>query len=78
MQIHLRAPGLLAENTNMMSFFWNMRGFNKTLKHSVVKEWISNKDMLFGYILETRVKENKSVKILNSAFKDWSHMANYE
>lgn len=78
MQIHLRASGLLAEIIDMMSFFWNVREFNKTLKHSIVKELISNKEMIFGCILETKVKENKSVKILNSVFCNWSHMANYE
>lgn len=78
MQIHLRASGLLAEIIDMMSFFWNVREFNKTLKHSIVKELISNKEMIFGCILETKVKENKSVKILNFAFCNWSHMANYE
>ena len=43
----------------MSSFFWNVRGFNKPLKHSVVKKWLSNNDMKFGCILETRVKEQK-------------------
>ena len=62
----------------MSSFFWNVRGFNKPLKHSVMKEWLSNKDMKFGCILETRVKEGKAGRILGSVFKDWSSMTNYE
>lgn len=52
--------------------------FNKRLKHSVVKEWISSNDMKFGCLLETRVKERKSEKILKSVFRDWSSMTNYE
>lgn len=47
----------------MSSFFWNVREFNKSLKHSVVKEWIGNREVKFGCILETRVKETKAGKI---------------
>lgn len=62
----------------MSSFFWNIRGFNKPMKQSVVIKWLANKDMKFGCILETRVKEKKSERILGSVFKDWSAMTNYE
>lgn len=62
----------------MASFFWNVRGFNKSLKHSVVGDWLSNKEMKFGCILETRVKERKAEKILSSVFKGWSSITNYE
>ena len=62
----------------MSSFFWNVCGFNKTLKHSVLKDWLSNKDLKFGCILETRVKEGKAGRILSTVFKDWSYMTNYE
>lgn len=49
------------KKTDMSSFFWNVKGFNKYLKHSVVKEWI-------GCILETRVKEMKAEKIIKEGF----------
>ena len=62
----------------MSSFFWNVRGFNKSLKHSVVKKWLSNNEMKFGCILETRMKEKKAEKILSSEFRDWSAITNYE
>ena len=62
----------------MSSFFWNIHGFNKPLKQSVVKEWLREKDMKFGCILETRVKEKKAEKILKYVFRDWSAMTNYE
>lgn len=62
----------------MAGFFWNVRGFNKLLKHSVFEEWVRNREMMFGCVLETRVKENKAGKILNSVFRDWSVMTNYE
>lgn len=62
----------------MASFFWNVRGFNKSLKHSVVKEWIGNKEMKFGSILETRVKEVKAEKIIKEDFKEWLSLTNYD
>lgn len=62
----------------MSSFFWNVRGFNKPVKHSVMKEWLRNSEMKFGCILETRVKEKKAERILSSVFRDWSSMTNYE
>ena len=62
----------------MSSFFWNVCSFNKPLKHTVIKEWLSNKDLKFGCSLETRVKEKKSERILSSVFIDWSAMTNYE
>ena len=34
--------------------------------------------MEFGCILETRVKESKAGRILNSVFRDWSSITNYE
>lgn len=34
--------------------------------------------MLFGCILETRVKENKAGRILNKVFRGWSSITNYE
>lgn len=49
-----------------------MCGFSKHLKHSVVKEWIRNNNMEFGCILETRVKESKAERILNTILRDWS------
>lgn len=66
------------KKTDMASFFWNVRGFNKSLKHSVVKQWLGNKDMKFGCLLETRVKETKAERILKEEFKDWSMMNNYD
>lgn len=62
----------------MACFSWNVRGFNKSLKHSVVSEWLKSREMKFGCILETRVKEIKAEKILGSVFLDWSAITNYE
>ena len=62
----------------MASFFWNVRGFNQDLKHYVVTDWVNNREMKFGCILETRVKEGKAEKILKKVFRDWSSITNYE
>lgn len=62
----------------MSCFFWNVRGFNKDLKHSVVTEWVNRREMKFGCILESRVKEGKAGRILNKVFRDWSSITNYE
>ena len=66
------------KKTDMSSFFWNVREFNKSLKHYVVKVWIGNKEMKFGCILETRVKEKKAGKIIKEGFREWSVMTNYD
>ena len=62
----------------MTGFFWNVRGFNKAAKHTVVHSWIQNKGLQFGALLETRVKESKSKRIISSAFPGWSCVNNYE
>lgn len=62
----------------MTGFFWNVRGFNKGSKHKVVRQWIQNKGLQFGGLLETRVKESKSAQIVSSVFPGWSFVNNYE
>ena len=62
----------------MTGFFWNVRGFNKSSKHGVVKDWILSKDLKFGCLLETRVKESKPKHIVSSVFNGWSWINNYE
>lgn len=62
-----------------MSFFsWNIRGFNKSQKHSVVHNWISSTSASFGCMLETRIKETKANHICSSVFPGWSLLTNYE
>lgn len=61
----------------MAGFFWNMRGFNKSTKHKVVRSWIREKSMLFGCLIETRVKEKKAEGIVKEVFQGWSYMSNY-
>lgn len=62
----------------MSGFFWNIRGFNKTIKHEVVRKWVRSEDMKFGCLIETRVKETKVEKIISSVFEGWDSISNYE
>lgn len=62
----------------MTGFFWNMRGFNKISKHKVVRSWIQSKELLFGCLLETRVKESKAMDIVSMVVPGWSFLNNYE
>lgn len=56
------------KNSLMSSFFWNVRGLNKSTKHSIIRGWINS--MKFGCLIETRVKENKSQSMISSYFND--------
>lgn len=62
----------------MAGFFWNIRGFNKKTKQGVVRSWMRDKSILFGCLIETRVKEKKAGKIVEKVFHGWNFMANYE
>ena len=62
----------------MSCFFWNVRGLNKSTKHSVIKKWVEEQNFQFGCILETRVQESKMQTVGNQIFKDWSILTNYE
>lgn len=62
----------------MASFSWNVRGFNKPSKHSVMSRWWQNNSLSFGCLLEIRVKERKAGKIVSDVFRDWEFMSNYE
>lgn len=62
----------------MSGFFWNIRGFNKDGKHGVVRSWLNAGKFDFGCLLETKVKEKRAYRIVQSVFQDWSFMSNYE
>ena len=62
----------------MSSFFWNVRGLNKSTKHSVIKKWVAEPSFQFGCFIETRVGENKAQSVCAKLFKDWSVLTNYE
>ncbi|XP_074302880.1 uncharacterized protein LOC141637214 [Silene latifolia] len=56
---------------------WNIRGFNKAIKHSEVVSFLrTNKVDIIG-ILETRVKQNKAKKIIKAIFCRYNSFCNY-
>lgn len=62
----------------MSGFYWNIHGFNKLKKQSVVREWINKNALKFGCIIETRVKERRMKRIVSYAFPHWSAISNYD
>ena len=62
----------------MSGFSWNVRGLNKSSKHSVIKRWIEEQHFQFGCLLETRVREDNSLRLSAGLFRDWSVLTNYE
>lgn len=62
----------------MTGFFWNVSGLNKSSKYSVIRQWANNSAMQFGCLLETKVKENKSSRIISSFFQGNYFLSNYE
>lgn len=62
----------------MTGFFWNIRGFNKTIKQEVVRSWVRKNNLQFGCVIETRVKERKSEEIIKAVFDGWDSITNYE
>ncbi|XP_074298627.1 uncharacterized protein LOC141629546 [Silene latifolia] len=56
---------------------WNIRGFNKLVKHLEVVNFIQHNKIDILGLLETRVKLTKSHRILRSKFKKYSSFCNY-
>ncbi|KAG5394617.1 hypothetical protein IGI04_024580, partial [Brassica rapa subsp. trilocularis] len=67
-------------DTNVMIslFAWNTRGFNKMRKQTALRSWIQSAKPSFGCLIETRVREENSTSILNSALPNWNFLTNYD
>ncbi|KAH0922756.1 hypothetical protein HID58_022774, partial [Brassica napus] len=67
-------------DTNVMIslFAWNTRGFNKMRKQTALRSWIQSAKPSFGCLIETRVREENSISILNSALPNWNFLTNYD
>ena len=67
-------------DTNVMIslFAWNTRGFNKMRKQTAICSGIQSAKPSFGCLIETRVWEENSVSILNSALPNWNFLTNYD
>lgn len=53
----------------MSGFSWNIRGFNKPVKHTIVRKGILNHGFQFGALLAMRVKEGMSQRIVTLFLK---------
>ncbi|KAK9755357.1 hypothetical protein RND81_01G019300 [Saponaria officinalis] len=60
----------------MIMSAWNIRGFNRPMKHSEVSNFLASNKVDFCGLLETRVKQNKSSSILRK-FGVYSSFCNY-
>ncbi|XP_074297523.1 uncharacterized protein LOC141628258 [Silene latifolia] len=56
---------------------WNIRGFNKPIKHSEVNLFLKENNVDVLGLLETRVKSTKAKTILRSKFKRYKAFCNY-
>lgn len=73
-----QAGNIPPKNTDMSCFFWNVRGLNKSIKHSVIKKWLEERQFYFGCLIETKVKEGRVPLLVGSMFRNWSILKNYE
>lgn len=62
----------------MKIFSWNVRGLNSQSRQRAVRCWISSNKPLVGAFLETRVREENFVSVLNSTAPGWRFENNYE
>ena len=58
-------------------FAWNMRGFNKPHKQKAFRYWVKAAKLLFGCLLETRVREGNFQKVFDATFPGWRCVHNY-
>ncbi|KAK9756126.1 hypothetical protein RND81_01G075300 [Saponaria officinalis] len=56
---------------------WNIRGFNKSVKHSEVAGFLAQSKVDFCGLLETRVKKGKADSILRKSFTAYNSFCNY-
>ncbi|XP_074301138.1 uncharacterized protein LOC141632490 [Silene latifolia] len=56
---------------------WNIRGFNKPIKHSEVTLFLKENNVDVLGLLETRVKSTKAKTIMRSKFKRYDAFCNY-
>ncbi|XP_020264066.1 uncharacterized protein LOC109839998 [Asparagus officinalis] len=55
---------------------WNIRGFNKSSKHRIVKQLIQDYNISFLALLETKLPESKMQMLARKITKDWKWISN--
>ncbi|KAK4413653.1 hypothetical protein Salat_2778100 [Sesamum alatum] len=58
--------------------FWNMRGFNRPLKHNGVAHLIKNNQLCLLGILETKLAASAIPRILSQSFPGWCQTNNFD
>ena len=62
----------------MKLLFWNVRGFNQSLKQKKVVNRVRKRNVEVVCLLETRVKKNKMQEIISNKFPGWRFLHNYD
>ena len=57
---------------------WNVRGANRPFKQQEIRTMLHSNNVSLLGINESRVHPAKSSKIINSLFKGWKYLDNYE
>lgn len=60
------------------AFFWNIRGLNDPVKHTLFVNWLASQKACFGAILESHVKEPQLNHVMNQTCRDWSYLSNHD
>ncbi|XP_020272601.1 uncharacterized protein LOC109847772 [Asparagus officinalis] len=55
---------------------WNIRGFNKSSKHTIVKHFIQEYKLSLIALLETKIPENKLPMLARKITKSWNWISN--
>ncbi|KAK4380971.1 hypothetical protein Sango_3012900 [Sesamum angolense] len=58
--------------------FWNVRGFNRPLKHNGVAHLIKNNQLCLLGILETKLTTSAIARIINRTFPGWCQTNNFD
>ena len=62
----------------MLVSFWNIRGFNKPLKHNGVLDHIRKNKVAVMGILETKLKKQSIKDIVRRKFRSWQVTDNFQ
>lgn len=58
--------------------FWNVRGVNKRYKQKELHNYIRNKSIKLADLMETRVKEHNSKRVIKAIVPDQGVITNYQ
>ena len=61
----------------MKTFSWNGRGLNSTDRQRVVKDWVRSGRFSVGALIETHVREENVVAVVEAVVPGWSYDTNY-